>query len=55
MLFANNPTLYGEMYKDELEQTNQSDMDFIEMQPQSEEELKDILADMRSLGVLDDL
>ena len=50
MVFANDLTLYKSLFAESEELT---DEDFVEMQPQDEDELKAVLDDMRRMGVLD--
>ena len=50
LVFANDPTLYKSLFAESEELTEK---DFVEMQPQDEDELKAVLDDMRRMGVLD--
>lgn len=51
MVFANSPELYGKLFEEDLKNPEE-DLDFIEMQPQDENELASVLEEMKKMGVL---
>lgn len=51
MVFANSPELYGKLFEEDLKNPEE-DLEFIEMQPQDENELASVLEEMKSMGVL---
>lgn len=51
MVFANSPELYGKLFEDDIKNPEE-DLEFIEMQPQDENELADVLEEMKQMGVL---